>query len=58
MLNDAGTILVVDDEPEMRALLHDVLQERGHHVTDAQSGREALKRLVEAECAVLASEFA
>ncbi|MEK6618431.1 MAG: sigma-54 dependent transcriptional regulator [Nitrospirota bacterium] len=57
MLNDAGTILVVDDEPEMRALLQDVLQERGHHVTVAQSGREALKRLAEAECAVVLTDL-
>jgi DNA-binding NtrC family response regulator len=57
MLNDAGTILVVDDEPEMRALLQDVLQGRGHHVTVAQSGREALKRLAEAECAVVLTDL-
>ena len=57
MLNDAGTILVVDDEPEMRALLQDVLQERGHHVTVAQSGREALKRLAEEEYGVVLTDL-
>jgi hypothetical protein len=29
MSNDAGAVLVVDDEPKMRALVQDVLQERG-----------------------------
>ncbi len=29
MTDGSGTILVVDDEPEMRELLRDVLQERG-----------------------------
>jgi DNA-binding NtrC family response regulator len=57
MSNDAGAVLVVDDEPEMRALVQDVLQERGHHVTVAASGREALKRLAEQEYGVVLTDL-
>ena len=57
MANEIGTILVVDDEPEMRALLRDVLQERGHQVTLAESGREALKRLGEGDYGVVLSDL-
>ena len=54
---EIGTILVVDDEPEMRALLRDVLQERGHQVTLAENGREALKRLGEGDYGVVLSDL-
>ncbi len=57
MSESVGTILVVDDEPEMRALLRDVLQERGHHVTLAENGREALKRLGEGDYGVVLSDL-
>ena len=40
-----GKILVVDDDPEMCRLLHDVLTEEGHAVDTATSGKEALARL-------------
>jgi len=38
-----GKILIVDDEPELRALLKDILQEDGYAVTEAESGA-ALQR--------------
>jgi DNA-binding NtrC family response regulator len=57
MTDSVGTILVVDDEPEMRALLRDVLQERGHQVTLAENGREALKRLGEGDYGVVLSDL-
>jgi DNA-binding NtrC family response regulator len=57
MQNEAGTILVVDDEPDMRALFKDVLEERGHKVTVASGGREALKCLAEEEYAVVLSDL-
>ena len=40
-----GRILVVEDDAEMRALLAEELDETGHEVTAAASGREALARL-------------
>ena len=38
-----GRILVVDDEADVREMLADVLMSRGHHVTLAGGGREALQ---------------
>jgi DNA-binding NtrC family response regulator len=57
MLNESQKILVVDDEPEMRALVRDVLQERGYQVTLAQNGQEALQRLGEAEHSVVLTDL-
>lgn len=38
-------ILVVDDDPEMRALLQDVLQNEGYEVGEAKDGAEAVLAL-------------
>ena len=40
-----GRILVVDDEPELRAVLVDSLQRHGYEVTGCGSGRSALAEL-------------
>lgn len=54
MAKTTGNILIVDDEPEMRALLKDVLEEQGHRIAVAAGGREALKQLSQADyCVVL-----
>ncbi len=37
------TILVVDDEADVRAFLTAVLEKAGYHVVTAQDGRQALK---------------
>jgi CheY-like chemotaxis protein len=37
--------LVVDDEWAIRALLRDVLESKGHHVTEAKNGVEAERAL-------------
>lgn len=39
------TILVVDDDPEMRALLLDVLRNEGYDVAEAKDGTEAVLAL-------------
>jgi DNA-binding response OmpR family regulator len=37
-------VLVVDDESDIRGLLHELLQRSGHDVVEAPDGNEALKR--------------
>src|SRR5579862_6911707 len=46
-MNDAATILVVDDDREMANLLCDVLREAGYNVLSANSGVEALTQVRE-----------
>ena len=38
-----GKILVADDEPDMRALLTDLLEQAGHQVTQAENGQIAVQ---------------
>ena len=38
-------ILVADDEPDMRALLADLLEEAGHEVTQAENGQVAVQQI-------------
>ena len=57
MAEKPGAILVVDDAPDMRALLCDELSERGYRVAAAASGREALKKLGEEDCAVVLTDL-
>jgi CheY-like chemotaxis protein len=39
-----ASILVIDDEPEIRALLRTVLEAAGHRVTEATNGQEGVAR--------------
>ncbi len=57
MADTPGKILIVDDEAEMRALLRDILHERGFQVAVAGSGREALKLMTEAEYPVVLTDL-
>jgi CheY-like chemotaxis protein len=41
----SGTVLVVDDEPEVRRLLQDFLSDRGYEVLVAADAQEALASL-------------
>ncbi len=52
-----GTILVVDDDQDMRALLCDELSERGYRVGAAANGRDALKKLGEEDYTVLLTDL-
>ncbi|MFH1808910.1 MAG: response regulator [Pseudomonadota bacterium] len=47
MAQDSATILVVDDDDEIRRVLQIVLQKSGHVVVQAANGEEALARMVE-----------
>ena len=42
MVPAMARILVIDDEPEIRSMLADVLSEEGHEVVDAPDGRRGL----------------
>jgi DNA-binding NtrC family response regulator len=57
MTEEWGAILVVDDDAEMRELVHDVLKDRGHQVTTAGSGQEALTLLSEQDYAVVLTDL-
>src|SRR5215510_6870564 len=57
MTEDWGAILVVDDDVEMRELVHDVLKARGHQVTTAGSGQEALALLAQSDFAVVLTDL-
>ena len=52
-----GSILVVDDDIEMRELLRDVLTDRGHRVGLAQDGKGALKQLSEGDYAAVLTDL-
>ena len=57
MTEEWGAILVVDDDADMRELAYDMLKDRGHQVTMAGSGEEALKRLTEKDHAVVLTDL-
>ena len=49
----AAGVLIVDDQPENLLTLRAVLESDGHHIVQADSGEEALKRLLEEDFAVI-----
>jgi DNA-binding NtrC family response regulator len=57
MPDNVGTVLVVDDDEEMRAFIQEVLQDYGHRVSAASNGREALKQLREENYAVVVTDL-
>lgn len=57
MTEEWGAILVVDDDVDMREMVHDMLKDRGHQVTIAGSGQEALKLLGEEDYAVVLTDL-
>jgi DNA-binding NtrC family response regulator len=57
MTENWGAVLVVDDDADMRELVHDMLKDRGHQVTTAGSGSDALKLLGEQDFAVVLTDL-
>lgn len=37
-----ATVLLVEDDPQVRSMLHDTLEEEGHTIKEAENGREAI----------------
>ncbi len=48
-----GRILIVDDEPKNRELLHDLLEFNGYSVIEAEDGLTALELAISAKCDVI-----
>ncbi len=48
-----ATILVADDDPQIRAWIRRILESRGHQVEEARDGKEALAYLKQAEPALV-----
>ncbi len=57
MTQDSFSILVVDDEPEMRQLLQDTLAEDHYRVIVASDGQEALTRLESEQFPVIITDL-
>ncbi|MBA5871073.1 MAG: response regulator, partial [Nitrospira sp. CR2.1] len=57
MTEEWGAVLVVDDDADMRSLLCDVLQGRGHQCMGVGSGEEALQQLSEEDYAVVLTDL-
>ena len=45
MAQDGNRVLIVDDDPDLRELIHDILVDQSYQVETAQDGQEALQKL-------------
>ncbi|MYG39769.1 MAG: sigma-54-dependent Fis family transcriptional regulator [Nitrospira sp. SB0677_bin_15] len=57
MAAHTNSILIVDDDQEMRDLLKDILEDHGYHVGVAKEGREALDHLESDEYLVVLTDL-
>jgi len=57
METTANQVLIVDDEPEMRSVLSDILKDEGCVVDTANSGEQALAKMQEQDFAVVISDL-
>jgi DNA-binding NtrC family response regulator len=53
----SATVLIVDDEENIRRVLSMALQKEGYHTITASGGHQALKLLDEAQCDVMLSDM-
>ncbi len=56
-MSDRKTILVADDEPNMRRVLGGILKRRGHQVVAAGDGQEALELLTQHQVATVLTDL-
>jgi DNA-binding response OmpR family regulator len=52
-MNERPRILIVDDDPDIRLLLRELLERTGYSVTEAETGRAALRSLFSATPALV-----
>jgi len=52
-----GSVLVIDDEADVRDLVSDVLASHGHHITRASGGREGLARFGEGKYDIVLTDL-
>jgi DNA-binding response OmpR family regulator len=52
-MGSSGKVLVVDDEPAIRALVAKIIQRAGHDVDTARDGAEAIEKLAVTRYAVI-----
>jgi len=57
MLPNSNSVLIVDDDPEMRDLMRDILEDNSFHVAVAKEGREALEHLESEEFLVVLTDL-
>jgi len=55
-MTEPMTVLVVDDDPEIRSSLHSLLEAAGYQVESAADGREALERVAAASPNLLVAD--
>ncbi len=56
-LDNTPTLLLVEDEPVIRALLAEALREAGYHVLESHSGEDAITRLAAADIAGIITDI-
>lgn len=52
-----ATVLIIDDEPGMRAIMRRALEHAGHAVVAASNGAEGLKRISEAPIDIVVTDL-
>ena len=57
MMDHQASVLIVDDDKEMRNLVCDVLTDRGHHCVSVSTGQQALQELRMKEYTVVLTDL-
>jgi CheY-like chemotaxis protein len=52
-----ANVLIVDDEPQIREIVKEVLVQNGHRVSEASDGLEAIERLTNSFFNLIISDF-
>ncbi len=52
-----ANILIIDDEPDLRAVMRTFLEDAGHEVADAVNGRKGLEKILDGKFDVVVSDI-